>query len=430
MTSRLVAALALVGSVSLSAQDTKKKIVVLSFDQQAVSGGLKDVFGQDNVDIGRGLSRLIAHRLGDSFIVIEVPGAIPFGTDPGPAAAAGKAAGADAVIAGSVIVYGSGSSTAGVNVGPRIGGVQLGLGRKTTVAVVQLEARLIDVASSTLLGVVPGQGNASKSGTSLYVKVPNLISPDGQIDMTKQEFGKTLIGEVTYQAVDQITKDVLGMRGRIGQMVAAPVAAPAPAMAVTPAPIVVPTGPIVYPTGPFAWTPYQFKGTEHFRYTVSRIEDGKTENGSYQLDLEPAGQGQVRMKVQGKLGTEEYSSTTTVPVASAQQGPMMGMGFGQLMSLGPIGIMLFNPAAWMVFYGHQLSVGDEWSNSSGGEKMSIKVERTCDHAGQGGLMTILRENDQVRQESCVSPTVALPLRVMTDDGSGSKMEMVLVEFRQ
>jgi curli biogenesis system outer membrane secretion channel CsgG len=421
----VAAATAVLGAPSSVAAQAPKKIAVVTFDQSGVNANLNDIFGRPDVQVGSGLAKLVGQRLTDAggFELVEV--SLPAGSagDPSAAASAGRAAGADAVVTGTLIGFGNQSATAGVTAGPRVAGMRLGIGRRTTVAAVVLETRLVDVASGQLLTTTTGQGTASRSGVGLFVRVPGLISQDGQIDMTLPEYGSTLIGEATNQAVAQIVTEISSARGQIGTLSApAPVAA-APAMA---APM--PSGPVAMPSGPFAWAPYRFKGTEHFRYNVTKTEDNETSNGFYQLDFTPASPGQVRMRVQGQLGTDSYSSTVTVPVAQEGGSPMMmGMGMGQLMALGPVGIMLFNPTAWIFMYGHQLTVGDEWSSTSDGESVSVKVDATCSAAGQGGVLVVMRENGEVRHESCVAPEVALPLRVMmtTDD---SRIEMTLTEY--
>jgi len=424
-------------AVPAAAQQTPpatKKIAVLTFDQRQVQNNMNEVFGRSDVALGRSLANLVAQQLGQAggWEIVQISTSLPFDLDPTAAANAGRSVGADAVLTGSIIGYGSGSSTAGVS-GPSVGGVRLGIGRRTTTAAVVIEGRLIDVASSTLLGMVPAQAQASRSGTAITVHVPNLISADGVIDMSRQDFRETLVGEVTYQAVGSLVRDLGNERARVGAVQAAPPVAAAPAMA---APVVaaVPAGPAVAvaPGAPFAWTPYAFRGTEHFRYTVVKTEGRDNENGYYQLDLTPGAQpNQVRMRVQGQVGDDSYSNTVTVPVAQTQPGAMPGMqmmGFSQLMALGPLGMVLFNPGSWMFLYGHELTIGDEWSQRNGNESFSVRVESTCSFAGQTGVQVITRENDQVRQESCIAAGVALPLRVLTISDDNDRIEMTLTEY--
>jgi len=411
-----------------------KKIAVLTFDQRQVQNNMDEVFGRSDVALGRSLANLVAQQLGAAggWEIVQISSSLPFDLDPTAAANAGRSVGADAVLTGSILGYGSGSSTAGVS-GPSVGGVRLGIGRRTTTAAVIIEGRLIDVASSTLLGMVPAQASASRSGTSITVSVPNLISADGVIDMTRQDFRSTLVGEVTYQAVGSLVRDLGSERARVGAVQAAPPVAAAPMAA--PVAVGVAAGPVVAvaPGAPFAWAPYAFRGTEHFRYDVVKTEGRDRETGYYQLDLQPGTQaGQVRMRVQGQVGDDSYSNTMTVPVA--QQGGMAGMGgmqmgFQQFMAMGPLGMTLFNPGTWMFLYGHELTIGDEWSQSSGGDSFSVRVESTCAYGGQSGVQVITRENNQVRQESCLASGIALPLRVLINSDDNDRIEMTLTEYR-
>ncbi|MBI4502175.1 MAG: hypothetical protein HY700_13565, partial [Gemmatimonadetes bacterium] len=181
------------------------------------------------------------------------------------------------------------------------------------------------------------------------------------------------------------------------------------------------------PTGPWAWAPYQFKGTEHFKYDVKQTEGRDVKTGYYVLDIQPAAGGKYRMKVDGKLGDEAYSSTVTAPDPNA--GGMGAMGMGGLMALGPIGMTLFSPAWGMMFMGHELSIGDGWSSSSGGQSTSVKVESQCQFGGVNGLLTVVRENNKVMQQTCLSPNVALPLQVTMNENNSDGIQMTLVEFR-
>lgn len=410
-----------------------KKIAVLTFDQRQAEAGFQETFGQANVNVGRSLANLVARRIAEAggFEIVEIQGVVPFEANPQQAAELARASGADAVVAGSILGFGTSSGTAGVS-GPRVGGVRLGVGRRTTVAGVSLEARLIDVRSGTLLSMIPASATANRSGLALFVRAPGLIGNDGIIDMTRQEWQNSLLGEATNTAVATLITAVTGARDQIGTIQApAPMAAaPAGAAPMAMPPVTGPAGPVVPYTGqPFAWVPYQFRGTEQFRYTVTRTESGSpVQNGFYALNLTPASPGNVRMQVQGQLGEDSFSNTVTIPVAEGGGMQGMGMGFSQLMAMGPIGMLLFNPTSWMFMYGRQLTVGDEWSQSSGGESFSVKVDRTCEHAGQGGALIVTRVNGVVKTESCVSPAVALPLRVLLVDDS-DRTEMVLTEFR-
>jgi hypothetical protein len=109
--------------------------------------------------------------------------------------------------------------------------------------------------------------------------------------------------------------------------------------------------------------------------------------------------------------------------------PQMMMTFMPLSGSGPLFVALFNPTSWIVFGGRQLAIGDGWQNTQDGETVSVRVESQCTAAGQGGFLVVFRENAQVRQESCLSPAVALPLRVLLVQSDGDRIEMTLTEYR-
>ncbi|MBI4419250.1 MAG: hypothetical protein HY560_00335, partial [Gemmatimonadetes bacterium] len=307
---------------------------------------------------------------------------------------------------------------------------------------VEIAATVLDVSGSELT-ISAGTPTGIKVGASYDVVRPTREIKDASgrvIRRVTTPVGTIKITQVTADfSVGQLTGGPAKADDCVGSC---PTSAPsqpqqqsaAPAPAADPAPVSAPSaggavalGAIAaLPTGPWAWTPYQFKGTERFRYDVKQVEDGATKTGYYTLDIQPAAGGKYRMRVDGKLGDEAYSSTVTAPDPNA--GGMGMMGMGQWMALGPIGITLFSPVWGMMFMGRELSIGDGWSSSSGGESSSVKIESKCQFAGVNGLMTVVRENNKVAQQSCLSPNVALPLQVVMNDGDTST-QMTLVEFR-
>jgi hypothetical protein len=228
--------------------------------------------------------------------------------------------------------------------------------------------------------------------------------------------------KITDVQADFATGTLTGGPGKVGDCVGAcpakqnpPPQDPAPA-APAPAASAAPSGPVTYPTGAFAWTPYHFKGTEHFKYNVTS-HDG---NGSYQLDMSPASAGKVVMRASGSVGSNSYQSQMTIDPA---QGMMMNMQ--QLATMGELAVMM-NPAWGMMFGGREMTVGDGWSSSERGRSASFKVESTCAAAGQGGVMLVGRENNEVTLSICMSPNVALPLSFV--GGDKGELKMTLVEY--
>jgi hypothetical protein len=336
--------------------------------------------------------------------------------------------GVDVVVMGSVMGYGKQEGEgAGVNV--RVGRIGLGrVGRTVSVAGVALSVQIVGPAG-TPLAMGAGHGEASGSGTSLLgdVKIAG-IGVGGRVDLSGDDYRKSTIGKATLSAVSALAREIDAnydlVRG--GLVTAAP---PAP-VAVAPAPVApAPVGPTVpLPAmygapiaGPFVWGMYQFKGTEHFRYTALESGTEGRKEGWYTLDAQPAANGMFQLTVAGQLGTDSFRSSSTA--APGQGIPMM-----QLAAMGPGALVLFSPM-YMFFGGQQWQVGSEWSFTQNDESVSFKVESTCSHAGVSGLRGVWRSNNETRLDMCVSPNVALPLAVQMMGDDGETWQMTLVEFR-
>ena len=172
-------------------------------------------------------------------------------------------------------------------------------------------------------------------------------------------------------------------------------------------------------SGPFTWAAYSFTGTEHFRYDAFANFGGQAQSGFYEVDATPAGNGRVQLRIQGRMGKDAFSMTTTLA-------PNEAIPLAQMAKLGPAGMALFADYEQM-FMGHQWQVGEGW----GGRSFSFKTESTCQYAGLHGLRGVMRTN-QVVMEFCVSPNVGLPLAVTTAYGSGStnfSYGLKLTQFR-
>ncbi|HEX9691983.1 MAG TPA: CsgG/HfaB family protein [Gemmatimonadales bacterium] len=382
-----------------------KRVEVQAFDQFAVMASVEEVFG-GKYDLGGGIAELVRKRLVEMGVLSSAEDST------------------EGRVEGAIVYFGK-ESGRGEAAGVSVGGVRLGLGRRREVALVTLEARLLDVASGQMVTVATGNGTSDRGGWDLAARARGGADL-GRIDLSGDQFKKSALGEATYKAVEELAGAIAGGLPRLGTFVVsapAPVE-PAPAVVAPSAPTMAVSGGAVGVGGAFMWAPYQFRGTEHFRYAAEQIEDGQKQSGFYQLDLQPAGQGRVRMAVSGQLGDESYSSTVTTGIGAEG----MQMGMGQFMALGPLGMTLLNPTAWIMLSGHELAVGDGWSYSSGGESSSIRVESQCAEAGQSGVLIVFRENDAVRLESCVARDVALPLRMVLNDDA-TRMELRLTEYR-
>ena len=416
--------LGLAGS-PLAAQ--KKKLAVMDFDYSQVRSSVTDVFGSD-VDVGKAIADLVYAALqkdGNYDLVPRQPTPAANRQNAGAAQTLAQQTGADAVVMGSVVSYGKQTGqTAGVSIGG------IGLGKKTTIAYVSLSVQFVQAAAPTPVAMAAGQGDAKGSGTSLLgnVNVAGLAA-NGEVNMSGGDYQKTIIGQATQKAVDNLSASIISQAGQLASSKPAPTMPAMPSMPSAPAPTTpsVPSGPLpaAYTTpvsGPFMWAAYNFQGTEHFKYTVSMVENRIPTPGIYTLDASKNG-GNVMVNVVWTLGADHGSGTLVFAPGQAMISPM------QLMSLGPAGALLFNPALGFMFAGQQWAVGSQWSTTHNGETVSFKVISTCSVAGVQGVRGQMSKDAAVVMDMCVSPNVGLPLSETfnKDDGSAN-FSMTAIEF--
>ncbi|HTR98775.1 MAG TPA: CsgG/HfaB family protein [Bacteroidota bacterium] len=405
----------------------KKKLAVMDFDYSQVRSSVTDIFGSD-VDIGKAIADLVYAALqkdGSYDLVPRQPTPAANRQNAGAAQTLAQQTGADAVVMGTVVAYGKQTGqTAGISIGG------IGLGKKTTIAFVSLSTQLITAAAPAPAAMAAGQGDAKGSGTSLLgnVNVAGLAA-NGEINMSGSDYAKTTIGQATQKAVDDLRASIVSQAGQLAAAKPAPSAPAMPSMpsapvATTPS---VPSGPLpaTYTTpvtAPFAWLPYNFQGTEHFKYTVSMVEDRIPKPGLYTLDASKNG-ANIMINVVWSLGTDHGSGTLIFQPGQAMISPM------QLMSLGPAGALLFNPALGFMFMGQQWAIGSQWSMTHDNETVEFKVESACSQAGVQGVRGVMRKDNAVVMDMCVSPNVGLPLSESfnNDDGS-AHFSMTAIEF--
>jgi len=416
---KLALALGLAAS-PLAAQ--KKKLAVMDFDYSQVRSSVTDIFGSD-VDVGKAIADLVYAALqknGSYDLAPRQPTPAENRQNAGAAQTLAQQTGADVVVMGTVAAYGKQTGqTAGISIGG------IGIGKKTTIAFVQLTTQLVTAASAAPAAMAAGQGDAKGSGTSLLgnVNVAGLAA-NGEVNMSGGDYQKTIIGQATQKAVYDLTASVVSNAGSIASSKPAPSMPSMPAAPATPAAASGPL-PTAYTTpiaGPFMWVPYNFQGTEHFKYTVSMVENRVPTPGIYTLDASKNG-GNVQINVVWSLGADHGSGTVMIVPGQMMISPM------QLMSLGPAGALLFNPVLTMYFGGQQWVPGSGWSQTHNGETIEFKVEGSCSGAGVQGSHGVVRKNGAVVMDMCVAPNVGLPLAETfnKDDGSAD-FSMTAVEF--
>src|ERR1700719_2969627 len=150
----------------------KRRVAIFDFDYATVHGGVAAIFGQD-VDIGKGISDLLVKYLvkDGSYSVIErkaldkILAEQNFSNsdraNPNSAAKIGKILGVDAMIVGSITQFGN--DTKNTNIGGAGGGYFGGFGlggvkHSNSKAIVNIDARIVDIDTAEILGVAEGHG--------------------------------------------------------------------------------------------------------------------------------------------------------------------------------------------------------------------------------------------------------------------------------
>jgi curli biogenesis system outer membrane secretion channel CsgG len=214
-------------------QGRKKRVAVFDFDYATVKTNSAALFGTD-IDIGKGISDLLVKNLvtDGTYSVIErkqldkILAEQNFSNsnraDPTSAARIGKILGLDAIIVGSITVFGNETKNRNIGGGGGgIGGFGIGgFGHKESKANVQLDARLVDIDTAEILGVAEGKGESKRSSTSLLGGGGNWHGfGGGAVDFGASDFQQTIIGEAVKAATDQMTAGVIAaapkLQGRV-----------------------------------------------------------------------------------------------------------------------------------------------------------------------------------------------------------------------
>jgi curli biogenesis system outer membrane secretion channel CsgG len=228
-----------VGSTLVMAQaPIKHKVAVLDFNYGTVMSASQAVFGT-NVDIGKGISDMLINQLVNdgTYRVIErnqidkILNEQNFSNsnraDPNTAAKIGHILGVDAVITGDITQFGRDDQKK--NIGGMLGkwgsGYGLGgVGTSKSKAVVAITARMIDTSTGEILASASGKGESARSGAMLDGGGAGTGGfGAGGASMASSNFGQTIIGEATTQAVTELAKNLNADNAKL-PTIAAPVA--------------------------------------------------------------------------------------------------------------------------------------------------------------------------------------------------------------
>ena len=202
----------------------KHRVAVMNFDYGTVQSSVSAIFGTDQ-DIGKGISAMLIEKLvkDGQYSVIERAALDKLlaeqnfsnsdRANPNSAAKIGKILGVDAMIVGSITQFGN--DTKNTNVGGAGGGPFGGFGlggvkHSNTKAIVNIDARIVDIDTAEILGVAEGHGESSRSSTSLTGGGGNWRGfGAGNVDFGSSDFQETILGEAVKASVEQMSAGLI-----------------------------------------------------------------------------------------------------------------------------------------------------------------------------------------------------------------------------
>jgi curli biogenesis system outer membrane secretion channel CsgG len=201
----------------------KKRVIVDEFDYSTVKSSVQAVFNTQ-ADIGKGIRAMMVKRLADGSKVVVVERAkvdqliaeqdrnASNRVKQGSGARVGRISGADAVLAGDIIIFGRDDKKTNIGAGGFGRGPFAGIHikKEEDKAIVAITYRLIDAETSEVLatGEARGESIRKSSGFGGMGGVWGAGGGGGGIDMTSSNFGQTIIGEATQDCVNKLA-DIL-----------------------------------------------------------------------------------------------------------------------------------------------------------------------------------------------------------------------------
>ena len=202
-------------------QAQKKRVIVDEFDYSTVMTSVQAVFGT-NQNIGKGIRAMLTTRVAkdNKLVVVErakikalegeqdrnASNRVKQGTG----ARVGRISGADALLAGDIVIFGRDDKKKTVKGGGMIGGVFGAAANmnKQDKAIVAIDYRLIDAETSEIIATGEARGESIRKSSGFGGLAGALGKGVGgmEIDMTSSNFAETIIGEATMDCVNKLAE--------------------------------------------------------------------------------------------------------------------------------------------------------------------------------------------------------------------------------
>jgi curli biogenesis system outer membrane secretion channel CsgG len=204
----------------VTTQAEKKRVIVDEFDYSTVKSSVQAVFNTQ-ADIGKGIRAMLVKRMADANKVVIVERAkvdqlmseqdrnASNRVKQGSGARVGRISGADAVLAGDIIIFGRDDKKTNIGAGGFARGPFAGIHikKEEDKAVVAIDYRLIDAETSEVLATGEARGESTRKSSGFGGMGGSFGGGGGGgIDMTSSNFGQTIIGEATMDCVNKLAE--------------------------------------------------------------------------------------------------------------------------------------------------------------------------------------------------------------------------------
>ena len=217
MIARRLLILGLVCAVPSAAQ-TRKAMSIDNFDYSTVMTSVQAIFGSAQ-NIGQGINAMMTKRVQQDgrFTIVERRKVAALTKEQdfdasnrvkrGTGARIGQITGADLTMMGDIVVFGRDDRRVGGGVGAVVNGTGGGVGayKSTNKAVVVLDYRLVDVETSEVIASGEARGESKRTSAGFGAGLlSGWTGAGGAFNMASSNFGETIIGEATMDAVDKL----------------------------------------------------------------------------------------------------------------------------------------------------------------------------------------------------------------------------------